>query len=178
MEHKYELNNKLIAAARKGDLEGIKTALAAGADINFHDDLYSCTALMHAAQLGNVNVIEFLIEEGSDIYARDNDGKTALMIAAKMCFKDIVEYLIKAGANINHQDKYNNNALICAAKSGYRVHVSFIEYGTKVDYEGTVKSLLTKGANVNAQDRDGKAALHHAIEREYNGIFNYTWCKL
>ena len=39
------------------------------------------TALMYAAEKGNLGIANLLLEKGADLNATDNDGKTALQIA-------------------------------------------------------------------------------------------------
>ncbi len=40
------------------------------------------TALMHAADSGNLEAVTFLIGKGADVNATDSDGNTALWVAA------------------------------------------------------------------------------------------------
>ncbi|XP_071503667.1 protein phosphatase 1 regulatory subunit 12B-like isoform X9 [Diadema antillarum] len=45
-------------------------------------------------------MVEFLVENGADIEAQDNEGWTALHAAASCGFEEIASYLIESGANI------------------------------------------------------------------------------
>ena len=56
----------LWAAAREGNLEQVRAALAQGADIDAAAD-GGATALFYAAQYGHPEVVSFLIERGADV---------------------------------------------------------------------------------------------------------------
>lgn len=51
----------LHANARKGNLEGVKSFLASGIDIDSNDEL-GITTLDHAVRGGNINLVRFLVE--------------------------------------------------------------------------------------------------------------------
>jgi len=88
----------LMAAASRDHTGTIKALLNAGADIDAKGAKDGKTAL-----IGNPDAVEVLLQRGSDVNARDNDGRTALSLAkwsrAKRARKDrIKEILLAAGA--------------------------------------------------------------------------------
>jgi ankyrin repeat protein len=71
-----------LASARK-DAEGKKVVemlLAKGADISVRDRKGQ-TALFYAAKVGNIEVINYLLEHKIDLYAIDNNGDVARTVA-------------------------------------------------------------------------------------------------
>jgi ankyrin repeat protein len=78
--------------------------LAAGADIN---EVGNCgqTALMHAIQNEQVEVLSWLLVQGADLEARDEFGKTALMMAAEEGATECVRRLLEKGAIPSQTDK-------------------------------------------------------------------------
>jgi ankyrin repeat protein len=54
---------------------------------------FGLTALMSAAGSGRTQVVEFLIDKGADIKAKDNNTWTALIWASSEGHKDAVEVL-------------------------------------------------------------------------------------
>ena len=101
--------NQVLRAAIKGSTE-LKAVLATGISVNATDN--DCeTALMEAADRGNLNAVLNLIIAGADVNARDEDGETALMIAADEGHAAIVQALIAAGADINARDEEGESAL-------------------------------------------------------------------
>ena len=101
--------NQVLRAAIKGSAE-LKAVLATGISVNATDNDRE-TALMEAADRGNLNAVLNLIIAGADVNARDEDGETALMIAADDGHAAIVQALIAAGADINARDEEGESAL-------------------------------------------------------------------
>ncbi len=62
------------------------------------------TPLMWLAQNGNIEGVKYLVEKGSDINIKDEDGQTALNYAEKGRNTEIVNYLIDKGSEINAKD--------------------------------------------------------------------------
>ena len=76
-----EANKLLLEAAESQDLEDIKKALDAGADINYPDPEYCGeTALCYARHDGEC--VKYLLAHGADVHARNNVGATPLHYAA------------------------------------------------------------------------------------------------
>lgn len=88
----------LHVAAKAGNLNGLETALDAGADVNARDDK-GWTALMYLADHGYVLLVEPLLKAKADPNARGPDGATALFIAAVHGHSEIITMLMKAGAD-------------------------------------------------------------------------------
>ena len=90
----------LHRAAKAGDIDGVKAALEAGADVNARDGK-GRTALMHAANKGYPLMVPLLLAaEGADADIRAADGATALFMAVVHGHGEVVEQLLKAGADI------------------------------------------------------------------------------
>ena len=91
----------LLAAVRAGDIEGLKSALSAGADVNARDGS-GLTPLMQAADKGYVLMVEPLLGAPNlDIDARAADGATALFIAAVHKNTEVIDLLVNAGADVS-----------------------------------------------------------------------------
>lgn len=80
-----------------GDPALIKTLLEKGADVNLKNRS-GVTAIMAAALLGKLEVVQLLIDAGADVNAKTGDGTTALSIAVEENHADIIQLLKKAGA--------------------------------------------------------------------------------
>jgi ankyrin repeat protein len=92
------------AAARAAESAGyaapINPALATNyADVNARDRWYGRTALMLAAAQGHRDVVELLIEAGSDVSVRDEEGSSALSLAQGAGHDDVATLLAEAGAD-------------------------------------------------------------------------------
>jgi len=115
--------------------------------INAQDE-YGSSALMIAAQFGDVDVVKLLLERNADVQLQCIDGTVALMMAARDGRTYTCGVLITAKADVNATRMDGRDALSAAASYGH------------ID---TVRILLEKGADVNSQKAaDGKSALMRA----------------
>ena len=64
-------------AAKDGNIEAVKQAIADGADVNARDGLYG-TPLHEAAWKGHKEIAELLITKGADVNAKDDGGLAPL----------------------------------------------------------------------------------------------------
>lgn len=107
------------------------------------------TPLHEACATKDVLAIQQLIQQGADINAQDETGKTPLMIAATAPCFDGVRVLTNNKADLNLQDDEGNTAL---------------HHAISCHQVGVVYSLVDAGANVNIQNKNGYTALHFAAE--------------
>ena len=75
------------------------------ADVNFRDE-YGTTFLMWASWRGYTSDVRFLLDNGADVNAKNNDGQTALMIVSD-CDEEFMEYFI--GLQGDRQVQMMNN---------------------------------------------------------------------
>lgn len=100
------------AAARKGDLAGVKSALEAGIPVDAKTR-HGLTALFYAAQNGHLEVVKLLVDKGADVNIKDTFyGMTALARAVDQDRPAVVEFLLERGA------KDRDQVLIGASGSG------------------------------------------------------------
>lgn len=93
-----DLNEQLLAAARKSDTEAVKSLLAKGADVNAKTR-YGATALSYACDRGSLDVVKVLVEHGADVNVKDTFyGATPLTWAASNNHVEVVKLLLEKGA--------------------------------------------------------------------------------
>lgn len=146
-----EPNADLIAAVVMGSVEEMKTALAAGADINYRDPAnQGRTALMIAAQFGKSEKAAFLISRKAGLDIRSADGLCALGYAVTGGHLDIITSLIRAGADVNARDESGMTMLML---------VPWMNSFEKEPFLKAADALCAAKADVNAADRKGDTAL-------------------
>ena len=85
-------------AAALADINGLQTAIEAGADLDARDNR-GLTGLMHAADRGFTLIVELLLNAGADPDMRAVEGPTALFMAVAKEHVEIVELLLESGAD-------------------------------------------------------------------------------
>lgn len=101
----------LHEAVVRGDLEGLRRQIDAGADLNAREPSGGSSPLITAATFGQTEAARALIEAGADVDQQNDDGSTALITAAFFGRTDIVEMLLEAGADKSIRNSTGSTAL-------------------------------------------------------------------
>lgn len=134
-----------------GNLEIVKLLVEHGAKTRDFDIPQSSVALgmgvktplMVAAESGKLDIARYLIEQGSDVNARDS-YYTPLIYAILSGNKDVVKYLVEtAKADVNALSKENLSPITYAARS---------DKFNDADCKEVIESLVVNGADVNIKD--------------------------
>lgn len=124
------------------------------------------TPLIIATILGHFDLVKFLVNQGADIEAKDQQGRTSLLFAIKNTFENVVavlkpgednekkflamaDFFISHGADINCQDINGGSPLLYVTHSG-----SF----------AAMKYLIEKGADVNRENNKGMTPIIIAVK--------------
>lgn len=152
-----DLGNELIRASANGDLERVKyLVINTSVDINYiyivlseefrsYQQEYieiegvdhSSTALSCAVEIGNLEMVKFLVNNGANINLLTGEDYSALNYATKKGNLDIVKFLVSKGANINPDS--GCPPLISALEEEY----------PRAEHFEIVKFLISNRANVN-----------------------------
>jgi ankyrin repeat protein len=173
-------------AAREGNIETVKRAIADGVDVKVKDLVSSdhrvpgVTPLRYASQNGHKEICDLLLANGADVNA-SGDGWAPLPLAAHNGYKEVVVLLITKGADVNAKVRDGSTALHKAAMFGHREIVELlIAEGADVDakddgnwtplnmaahngYKEVVELLINNGADVNTKGYLGNTPLSGAI---------------
>ena len=101
--------------------------------INCQDKLaYNRTPLHKAVNHKHIHqkfekVVQYLLEQGADVNAKDTFGRTPTHIAVLMGQSEIVKILVEKGARLDVKDVFGNNTLQCASKSGYTYIAKYLK---------------------------------------------------
>ncbi|GFR86628.1 poly [ADP-ribose] polymerase [Elysia marginata] len=141
-----DIDIQLLDAAKAGDLDLVKKLVATNLHaVNCRDvDGRHSTPLHFAAGYNRVAVVEYLLEHGADVHAKDKGGLVPLHNACSYGHYEVTELLIKHGACVNVADLWKFTPLHEAASKG--------------KFE-ICKILLKHGADPNKKNRDGHTPL-------------------
>ena len=107
------------------------------------------TAMHHAARLGDLQLVELLLNAGADPNGGESaTGETPLMAAIISGHDRICSALIRSGANIEQRDREGKTALLVGMQRAPRIRM--------------IDILIEAGAQTDAQDNDGRNAVHQA----------------
>ena len=148
------VDNALIEAARRGDIETVELAISAGFVI---DRLGSNgrNALHVAAAWGRLAMVQFLLEKGARLELRSRLRHTPLSLAVQHGHVAVVAELLKNGADPDAYGSINEVLLISATRAG-QVRI--------------VKLLLAAGAHPEETDMTGRTAIDWAQQLRHREI--------
>jgi ankyrin repeat protein len=152
----------------------------------------SSQKLQDAAEIGDLNQVKLLLQNGANVNSTDNRGRTPLYIASLGGKSNVASYLLDHGADPNKGASWKGNQRPLHVAAMYD-HVSIIQnllrHGAKIDSctsagetplhyaawhgrSSAVKFLLEEGANPNAKDIYGNSALHFPFTQQDVNILN------
>jgi len=124
--------------------------LELGADLG-RDDWRGSTALHYAAEKGNLEILNLLLDKGVSTESKDMDGLTPLYMASRMGHLPgqlgAVKKLLEYGAQPDAKDNDGWTALHSAAE---------------MNRGEAALALIEAGASCNAKNKDGDTPLHFA----------------
>jgi ankyrin repeat protein len=140
----------VIIAVLSNDLEKVRVTVVQKRENPNLADEQGRTALMHAAILGNTDIVKLLLDNGARIANTDVTGSTALHWAAERGNADVVRQLVAARAPVDTDNKRGATPLMLAAGSGSAE---------------TVDLLLNAGADPKRQDYTGRSPVDYAQDK-------------
>ena len=101
-------NERLIEAAKSGNLVELRAALDAGAIVDNKID--GNTALLWASAYGYLEIVKELINRGADKNIQDVEGFTPLSWASSLGRINVVSELVSRGVDITIKNKFGQSA--------------------------------------------------------------------
>ncbi len=185
-------DQRLLTAAGGGDGDGVRAALAAGADLETRD-ANGRTPLLLAAANDHVEVAKTLVAAGADPDALDDRHDTPWLVTGVTGSVAMLEALLPAKPDLTIVNRYGGISVIPASERGHvdyvrRVvktgidvnHVNNLGWTALLEcvvlgdgsapYQEIARILTAAGARVDIGDRDGVDALEHARRRGFGEL--------
>ncbi|MEE2898421.1 MAG: ankyrin repeat domain-containing protein [Gemmatimonadota bacterium] len=182
----------LVDAARRGEVELVRSMLDDGADVNAAQG-DGLTALHASAERGHVEIAKLLIAAGADLDAETRIGHyTPLHLAGRGGHGHVVLALAEAGADVSRATSNTGVTplhLAASAVGGERAVATLLDHGAAVnareasagqtplmfaaayDRAAAVRELLSRGADPAITTTVVDVLRSVAIDREANGRF-------
>jgi uncharacterized protein len=186
-------DDRLLAAAARGDVDAIRVALADGATPDARDP-DGTPATMLATRSHHTDALRVLLDAGADVDAQDATLDNPLLYAAREGFLDIARVANDAEADPTITNRYGGVAHIPASERGHVEMVRYLLDQTDIDvdhvnrlgwtalleaillsdggprHQEIVRLLLEAGADPDLADGDGVRPLTHARRRDQMAI--------
>ena len=131
----------LVESVLKGNSDAVMMLLERGADPNALAE-GGMSALMFAAERGDVIPVKMLVLNGANPDLSDGEGTTPLLIAVLNGHFDVAHFLLEKGADPDHHDSYMGSALLYAAA------INNFEIADLLLFYGTSDSIRDKDGNM------------------------------
>ena len=179
------------AAAKKGDLDGVKAAVENGGNIEEQGGWFPAgTGLHHACQKGHYSMADYLIQSGSKVDSRNMFGSLPIHYACIHGHLDTVK-LVNKGNNFASTNDYGRTPLHFASLNGHTLVAEYlIECGAELDSTDrdgympmhlaciygqldTVVLLNIKGSNFTSTNKDGHTPRDLALVNRHTSVADY-----
>lgn len=167
----YGAGPDLVAAAREGNVQAVRAAIAAGGNVRA-SGADGTTPLHWAAYRGDDEMARVLLEKGASADAANRYGIRPLSLACAAGNLALIQRLLTAGADPNTKQPDGETALMTAARTGAAEAVKLLAVrGADVNaveparrqtalmwaaaegHAGVVRTLIEAGANVKARSQ-------------------------
>ncbi|KAG5281050.1 hypothetical protein AALO_G00066890 [Alosa alosa] len=165
-----DVDYRFLEAAKAGDLDTVKQ-LCSPQNVNCRDlEGRHSTPLHFAAGYNRVAVVEYLLQHGADVHAKDKGGLVPLHNACSYGHYEVAELLVRHGASVNVADLWKFTPLHeAAAKGKYEICKLLLKHGadpSKKNRDGNMPLDMVKDGDTDIQDLlRGDAALLDAAKK-------------
>ncbi|XP_038072100.1 L-asparaginase 1-like isoform X2 [Patiria miniata] len=102
----------MCAAAKNGDLASLKHFRECGGDLSLAD--YDGRTPLHlAASTRNLDVVQYLLENGCSIYAKDSFGNSPFFESIRLKNLEVIRMIKKTGGHLIHTARHELGTMLC-----------------------------------------------------------------
>lgn len=133
---------------------------------------------IQAAEAGDLEAVQNLLQDGIDINAQDERGRTAVMAATYNHQTEMVRLLISKGADINIRDHLLNNVFLYAGAEGM---LDIVQLAIEADADTKLTNRYGGTALIPASERGHVEVVRELLTRtdiDVNHINRLHWTAL
>ncbi len=149
MLQEQDYSKNLIDLIKNDDTDSVLELIKTSIDIK---DMYLDTALQSATEMGNVSIINALIEAGANVESIDEYGQRPIHIAAASGDLDVLSLIL----NYAYIDSREGNGI------GSRGNTA-LHYAAAEDSPNLTQLLINTGATINIKNNFQETPLHIAV---------------
>lgn len=172
-----------------GSSHAAKLLLEAGASPDAESEDGEPLVFTAAREYGSTEILQMLLQYGTDVNASNKNNKTPVMVAAGSGFLEKVKMLVEGGAKLNLVDNVGHTVFGYACMCRNEQVVNYLVCCDALDINGTglgdrapvyltvskgyyaaLKILLQRGASTDYVDDQGQSIIHIAVSKERNLI--------
>ena len=159
------LKTALMLAAFYGKLNIVKLLRQKSASYDLKDKS-GMSAIHYAVDGGNADTLEWILQDGADVNARDySNGWTPLLRAASVnSSKDIARVLVRYKARIDAMDKEDKTALMIATVNG---NLQFVQVMIENGADFTIRTKFGKSLYELAYSMDRKVYFFYLHDSDF-----------
>lgn len=162
----------LIYSCAYGYQDIAELLISKGANINsFKNDV---NPMFAAVNNDNTDVIQILLDAGSDINCTDSEGYTPLMFAAQEGYTNSVSYLLSHGAKIDIENNAGHTATSIATQNNHNdvVDILILSNPKKAGYSKYANSPINTAEYVENKVAE-KKLINYGMEKDYDAGIGY-----
>lgn len=184
----------LVLAAANGRLDTVQELLSRKANIEHRTNEGKTPLLSALSARSNKDVIRWLIDNGADIHAQDNQGYNALFLALSRGYEDIARELMAKGVGAPARDSEGNNLLTITGNLSIEIFTELLDKGlnphdqdnkgltilmraVKNGRKDIVELLIERGVDIWVRDKERKTAFDYARENNKKEIMDLLEAK-
>ena len=147
----HDQGNDIFSAISNKDIRSVEQIVANNPKVINERNQFNRTPLHFAVENEQLEMVQVLVDAGSDVNSTALNGLTPLFSAVALGNMDIVKYLVNNGADMSQRNQQNETVLHLAIKLGF------------IDL---VKYFAAKGCDMTAKNLQGQTPI--VVAKAYN----------